>query len=393
MQNNIKIGKYSFYNLPQKLDYSDYKKTCDMATAKLKNNKNIKSIYLVGQKWIPGISDIDILLVYNNIIDNRIKIDFSGNLSPMAKFIFLHGYGTINEENFKNYFYIVPQKTELKLLHGEALDFNDPSKELSIADYGWLQSFMIFDFLINKLLIFPRYLRSQSVNIRTVLGEMNSFVYTAEILEKVINKKMDFNFVSQIKHLRENWFDNETNNLQKTIELFEEAINLICNIVILLNDFLEHNLDQRYKEMLKKEIIFKNINYNISFSANWNKNIFLTSFNDNYLKTKLPFSSNLIETFRIILPVNFSYFFMAYAALDGPMSDWIRRCLFRHENVEESILNDGIKKHIQAINELVGVGIKNKGAIRIPFTYGLLISGSKFKNFLKKVILFLKRIK
>jgi len=59
MQHNIHLT-----NLPQKLSRTDYQDVVKLAVKDLVGNKDIASIYLMGKNWQPGISDMDIIVVY-----------------------------------------------------------------------------------------------------------------------------------------------------------------------------------------------------------------------------------------------------------------------------------------------------------------------------------------
>ena len=110
MKNQINIKNYHFYNLPIPFKKKDYWDTCNLIEKKLKDNKNIESVYLqLGDKgeWVPGISDLDIILVYKDSIDLSIGIISPWSLSDSAKYIFIHNYGTYDKESFENLFYML----------------------------------------------------------------------------------------------------------------------------------------------------------------------------------------------------------------------------------------------------------------------------------------------
>jgi len=393
MKIKFDFNNYHFYNFPRRLSELDYREVCDLAVSRSQNNPNIESIYLVGGKWMPGISDIDILFVLKDKVSPKIRFILPAELSSKAKFIFVHGCGTSDIESFKNYFYLVPEKTKLKLIHGNPIEVRQPKKELSPLDYKFLQAIIVFDLLINKLLYFPRYLKYSELDVRDLIGQIYSITYTLEMIEEITEKKIATDFSFKINQLRRKWFDeNKNNNLKKILELSGESIDLILDIVILLNQFLNEKLEKKDKDALKTNAVFKTPKHHIVFksSENWNKQVFLEELYRHYKKIKFPLFSKEMEVFRMTLPLNLLYFLVSYANFDGKMSEWFRASL--NEKIRIDHFNEGIKSHIEATNYLVGASVKNYGLIRIPFSYGFLVNENKIKYILKRVMIFFNRL-
>lgn len=381
---------FKFYNLPKHFQKTDYEEACNLAAASFKNNPDIKAAYLEGGEWVPGISDVDLTVVYNDRMENRVAVKSPWSLSEKAKYLFLHTYGSYNEESFRNFYYLVPDKINLRLIYGKAVPILNAREELSPKDYKFLNAILIFDFLVQKLLFYPLNLMVKKQDARRLLGEIHSITYTLGMTEDLIGEQMGGDFSIKIKQLRKNWFgENQEENLKKLASLLEEGVDLVLDIVVKLNDFIKSQslpADSR--------IVFQNRRYYVIFDEKWSKEKFLQNFFRGHLILKNPYSKRTVENFKLVLPSHLSYFLMAYSNYDGPLSNWIGGGLLNYKKLGNLFVPTGMKKHIISTNNLVQADAENKGLFRIPFSYGLLTGRRTITSRIgEKIILFLRSIK
>ena len=64
--NKLKNEKFIFYDEPIYHKKEDYTKITNKIRKKYKNNTNIKKVYQFGFVSVPGISDIDIIIILKN---------------------------------------------------------------------------------------------------------------------------------------------------------------------------------------------------------------------------------------------------------------------------------------------------------------------------------------
>ena len=379
-----------FYNFPKQLQRDDYEEVCRLATASFKNNPNIKAAYLDSGEWALGISDVDISIVYNDRMEKRISVQSPWSLSEKAKYLFLHTYGSYNEEGFRHFYYLNQPGVNLRFLWGEDLPILNPAKELSPKDYKFLNAILIFNFLINKLLLYPRYLTPERQDARSLLSALHSITYTLGMAETVTGEQVGRDFSAKIKGLRKNWFEgNREENLEKLASLTKEGMDSILEIVAKLDDFARNQ-----GLPADNGLIFKNRRYYITFDEGWSRGKFLQSFLKGYLVFKNPYSGRTVENFKLVLPSHLSYFLMAYANYQGPLSDWIRSGLFNYKKSGNFYVPYGMEKHIVSTNNFVRADIENGGLFRIPFPYGLLTGRRTMASRIgEKLILFLRNMK
>lgn len=381
----LDLSKYHFYNFPKPLERSDYLEVCDLVVNNFKNNPDIVSLYLEkGSEWVPGISDLDILIVYKN----GASVQASRNLSEKARLLL--DYGSYDEQNFQNLYYLIPDRNNVKLLWGKEISIRHPKEELSFKDYQSLTAMVIFDLLIKKLLPHPRFLMNREINVRTLLGELYSLIYTLEMFEIISGKKEGGDFPAKIKRLKNNWFNGtDGQNIKELASLFKEGVNLILEMTAGLADFIK-------SQSLPTDsgIIFKNRRHYIVFDENWGKEKFFKNFMNGSLTVKNPFSSRTIENFKLILPGHLSYFLMAWAAYSGPLSDWIRKGVVYYQKPTSFIVPEGMERRIVKTNDFVKSSIENHGFFKIPYSYGLLAGGQTMTSKLgERIILLLRNIK
>lgn len=369
---------FIFFNLPQKKEREDYEQECNLLVENIKNNKDIKAVYLAGGNWVPGISDLDILIVYAENPSAQLVVPDIRVLSKNSKYLFLHNYGTFDESNYKNIFYLTPEFGNFKLIYGRDYPVINPQQELSSLDYRFLISVLVFDILINKFLWFlPKIMVTRRVDVRQTIGMINSLIYTLEMTETVIGKKIITDFPVAIKDLRLNWFNQpEKENLEKLFFLIKKSLDLVLELMVQLNSFVvEQKLGQN------KRLIFQNRRYYIVFTENWSKEKFWSEFIDKYISFKKPFLKRKIENIKLVLPAALSYFFLAYADYEGPISDWIKNNLKKYE--KNNIIKPlGLEKHIVQTNNFVRRSLATNGLLRIAYPYGL---GTKKATRLSKV--------
>lgn len=335
----METEKIKFYNLPdENITTEDYKAAIESVLESAERNNTVKAIYLMGGEPQPGFSDLDFVVAYKDNIKPEL-LPYPPSIDAKSKFIFTHRYLSFFESDFKNFYYIYPKDTaNLRLIYGENINLNIPENILEAEDYKMLLAFILFDFLVNKLLPFKQYKSADKLDIRRIIAELHSLIYTFRTMEKITGEKLGGEFSLAIKDLRKTWFENNIEkNIRQVLGLLEEGINFVSGVEESLDKFLrDKNLEA------EKELSFKNKNVNID------------------------------------LPESFSYFFLAYISSNGPFGQKIKSCLNKTKLI---ILNlEGVKTHVLLMDSLFKSTLDY--GFKMPFSYGI----SKNENILKKFI-------
>ncbi len=394
---NFDLDKIELFNFPKYLKRADYENLCNLVVADLKLNPDIVAVYLAGGNWVPGISDLDIIVVYKNQRQSQYNIKSPWALSKEAEYVFMHVYENYTEASFRDLHYFSPKFNKIKLLYGSSVSPRLPEKELNSLEYNWLQASFAFDFLINKLLLFFRHDLENKINVREAIVVISSLVYTISVVEKITNLKIETNFPQKITSLRNNWFVNsQEKNIKSLFNLLEEAESLILRIVQLLAEFLEKEIPDVVKKMKESTFYFRNSHYDLIFMPNWNEKIFLSEFKKGLIEFNPPFFRRRknIDSYRLVLPSVLFFFLRSYTLVEGQWSDWLKKSVRNNQLLIKTPVNKGIKEHALAtnryINECIASGDK---ILKLWLSYGFFPYPRSIKRKIADlIILFLRKL-
>ncbi|MFK7782970.1 hypothetical protein [Psychroserpens sp.] len=185
-------------DIPRKFNEDAYHKAMDRQVDVLSKVEGVKSIYQIGGLSTPGISDIDLVVVfkdgYNYNSNPRVNNDNIGN------YLFTHGLYGASEKHFQNslkftFFH------NFRLLSGEDVELQNKTLE---SDQIILKEQIALEFLFKmyvNLVIQKSYntikLRSLFLHIKALPYDFEFLNIHPEELIKLVHKGVD---------LRNNWF-------------------------------------------------------------------------------------------------------------------------------------------------------------------------------------------
>ena len=358
------------YNLPQCLAIEDYRQCCDMVVNEAKNNDTVVAVYLMGGEWCLGVSDLDIIMVYKD--KSIVKpVRSIWGLSGKADFILMHRHLSFFEKDFKDIYYIYPKKTtNLRLLWGRDVDPKDPIEKLSTEGIKSLGAFILFNILINKLLLFPE-MQKKDLNVRKTIGELYSLRYTFDIIRTISDKTIGNVFTAKIQEFRNQWFNvSIENNLIQLSQLLAEGIDLVLESVNILDEYLVAN---GFKFEDSDNAMFLNKKFHITFDNKWGKDNFLDNFHKRMISKNISLTSKKIKNYSLLLPSSFIYFFWAYAMGEGEFSKSIKSHF--HARLSAKISTPEIvNNHIEAMNKSFDSSVSTNGSFKTPFSFGFSLS-------------------
>ena len=305
---------YKFYNLPVKHEISDYKEVTAAIIKKYSRCDGLASIYNWGDPSTPGISDIDILLVFRNNAAQALPF-FMRNfnfLNSKARYLVRDPFVFIGEESFKNIKYVYPD-ANFKLLYGKNLKINS----LSSKDMFYSRAALLNDIIIRH---YPRDFLEQSVsrriNARDTLLRLNSLKYSIGAIEGISKNKNSSwtQNLKMIRELRKNWFENKDFDLLAL--LTKDSISISMEIVEAFRLFLAK--DNLVKIDSAQRATYSGIKNKSGFICNWNKEAALKDMRAS-IKNKKRFYS--------VLPIELSAQLAEYSRHQGRISDYIKNNL------------------------------------------------------------------
>ena len=242
----------NFSNHPKKLLLQDYKNSRNEIINFFKNDDKLISIYEYGSVSAPGISDLDIILVYSKKSKLKIKkkkINITSN--------FLLQNGTIiktTQQIFKRFNYI--DEFKLKKIYGENIYLDKISKK----NKNYLQLISILDWLPERALRLIKVNQNKIIKINELLCLLFSITYSFKKLEIITKKRNQETkkLIQQIYFIRKNWFqmkDKEIFLKKLTKNIFIQVIKELCNYQIFLEDKSIFNFKENKNN--KNDVIFK----------------------------------------------------------------------------------------------------------------------------------------
>mgnify|MGYP001155231725 CR=1 FL=1 len=198
------------------LEYSvkNYELAIQAHVEELSKVQEVKSVYQIGGLSTPGISDIDLVVVFEDGFEYQTNPRLVN--SGIANYLFTHGlYGTSHlyfSESLKFTFF-----HNFKLLYGEDLNLNNV---ISNSNQKLLKEQIALEFLFKmyvNLIVQKSY---NTIKLRSIFLHIKALHYDFEFLN--IQPKKVLKFVEEGIALRNNWFSGEVSkkDVKKWFKLF-----------------------------------------------------------------------------------------------------------------------------------------------------------------------------
>ena len=309
----------------------DYNEGIGRIIRKYSGTSGLVSIYEWGSISKPGISDIDIVLVFKDAYKPLPFLKRSFYLAgSKVSYLARHPFIFIGEKSLQDINYINPD-VELKLLHG---------RKCSINRLGNKESSHVKISVMNDLIIrhYPRdflpQVAGRVINVRDTLLRLNSLTYTISTMEGLTGKKNRpwDRAARQIKWLRQNWF--RAKDFGLLTKLNEEASDITIEVVGAFRDFL---INKKIADVVSgKKVVYKGAKNRSLFIGNWDKETALAAMMENGRYS--------------VLPLELAPQLAEYSKHNGEISSYIRKNIFG--NIVYRIKNKGIiKKRIGILND------------------------------------------
>ena len=209
-----------YVNYPKKVDLSYYADARNEVINYFHNDKNLESIYEFGSVRAPGISDLDIMLVFRSNPEEINKYNFRDINEKVYSLVANGNVIKMGIETFSCLDYI--DHFNLKLLTGNSIKQNIIPKNLK----NIREIISICDWLPERIKRIEMVLSESTLNISFTLCLLNSITYSIQNVESLTSKiNLSDEFYELILSMRDNWYD-----LPNPEILLEEALRLSIEI-------------------------------------------------------------------------------------------------------------------------------------------------------------------
>jgi len=236
--NNISFKKaITLTNLPVHYPVYNYEKSIEKVVEALSGKEGVLAIYQIGGVNSPGISDIDLVVVFHDKISS-FEYSYRSIFDKNDSYLFMHSLFGMPAFVFKDS-EILPPMYNLKKLYGEDIPVE---RKISAEEKTELSRFYAVEFMISSLFNLVSQYCQKNLKVRNLLCSMKALTYDLEILYGAnLNAEMT-DFRDKILRLRQNWWNDETNREDNFREVCELAIRVISQGIRDFNSFFSKDL-------------------------------------------------------------------------------------------------------------------------------------------------------
>jgi hypothetical protein len=334
----------SYHNYPRKIGKKEYDEALNELIGRYSSN-DLVAIYDWGMPSVPGISDLDVLLVWKQspsplTLKNRVFV----SLSKKTQYVLYHPPLHISANEFGDIPYVYP-KGSLRKVWGTDLNINQLSKN----EHKEANASLLNDIIVRH---YPRDFLSQAVHgkidIRGSLLRLNSLKYTFETM-KAAGVKVESvweKFSKEVEDARYGWFESEDG--KKVLELSTEALLIMMGII----EKSQPLMIKRWRKVIGEfpnEMKFDGIKNKSIFLREWDTDAALKQMRSYALKGKQ----------LSILPLCYAAQLASYSESDGPISKHIRANFHPAINLEDHS-HSVVRKRIMLFNHQANLSMALK---------------------------------
>lgn len=199
-----------FINRPTFVPREIYAKANDFLIDYFKQEPSLLSIYQFGNITSPGVSDIDLLLVFKD--GEKCLLNGFEKLPEQYSYLFTHGMMALNEKHFRANHHFTLWSDYVYLAGANiAMDLKEQKTEEEIHA---LKIQTALEFLVANYIALKVQLTYGIIRLRSLLQHMKGIIYDLEFLN--VNSGIVYDQLLELKHWIKNWF--QLNPTDKQIE-------------------------------------------------------------------------------------------------------------------------------------------------------------------------------
>jgi len=223
---------YTFIDRPTYVSITDYEGAINRMVEKLQKYSGVRSVYQIGSISTPGISDIDLFVVFADAAlchSNPVN-----GLSSADKYLFTHNlFGTCRKycDDIEQYTFF----GKYKLLWGEEYAFN--THDLDKRDHELLKRQIGLEYLIKGFITLTIQKTYGIIKVRSLLLLVKALRIDLEWLD--INSSKLRDLIDEMLLWRDNWFETQINSkkLTKWVNEFHDELHNVLGSLLLQEKF------------------------------------------------------------------------------------------------------------------------------------------------------------
>lgn len=246
--NNLNIEDVQFINMPVYYNEKQYQQSIQKVIHYLSKFKEIVAIYQIGGTSAPGISDIDLIVVFNDDVAS-FQHSYLNILDAQDRYLFMHSIYGMPYNVFRKRELLIPMY-DFKVLMGKeiAIDhfLTDDEKTALCKIYS-------MEYLVINLFNLAAQLYIKQLKVRNLLCSLHALNYDFKILCNGDINEEQKRFSARLCGLRESWQEYGKVLNVELFSLCKETIKLAMNS---LNSLTSHQTNP------KNHLLFIQVGYN-----------------------------------------------------------------------------------------------------------------------------------
>lgn len=241
----------------------------------------VRSVYQFGSVGVPGLSDIDLIVVLKNrLIPGRLRYLLVDQPAGISRYLFVHHPLFVNQRLFEKLNYMFPL-FNLSHVWGEHLSMDKVGErhryDLAVAH--------LINMLITKVPVdfYEFLINDKALSARNTIGMLNSFKHTYNLYQAISGDAIEEieNYVRTFEEFRATWFDRSVGTRIRALKTY---IHRIASPVSALVGRAGEIVDDRYGLVSECDLEFRTARYNYRFSRGWEA----TDLNDDIRRGSFP---------------------------------------------------------------------------------------------------------
>ena len=222
----MRLRQYTLIDLPSFVSPEKYEIAISTVCSALMNHGKIRSVYRIGSVSAPGISDLDMVVIFKD--NTSTNYDPRAKLFNESKYLFVHPLFGACESHFN-------EASTLTHFHNYRLIGGDdiyPISKIDPEDDLILRRQTALEFMIKMLFVMTMQKKYRIIKVRSFLLEARALEYDLQFLgleDGPLAAK-----VEEIISLRKNWF--------LKVDSVNEIENIFEQLLVLLKDVLSNEL-------------------------------------------------------------------------------------------------------------------------------------------------------
>ncbi len=230
------MSKFSLIDLPVFIQTEYYEINISNVASMLMNHGKVESVYRIGSVTAPGISDLDMVVVFK---DNAITAhDPLSKLDAKGHYLFVHRLFGASVSHFKEAMSLT-QFHNYRLIGGTD---SMPEMKLTNAEDDLVKIQTALEFMIKMYMVMNLQKAYGIIKVRAFLLEARAMEYDLQYLN--VNDGPLFDVVQEIIDLRKKWFLSENNSgkIEGLFDRFHLHLSLFLADVLLQKKFYTPNM-------------------------------------------------------------------------------------------------------------------------------------------------------